>query len=95
MIIGAKRQYQHTRFYSRTGRCRPDFATRRTSKDSKLALTVTASASRTRLARVPNPPILVGADCHLGKNGHTATAELGPQKGGTVVYDLSATVYCI
>jgi hypothetical protein len=53
MIISAKRQYQHNRFYSRTGRCHPEFCDEpvdQTSRDPKLAsssLTVTASASVT------------------------------------------------
>ena len=107
MIISKKRQYQDTASIREPGRCRPEFCDEpvdQTSTDPKLGARrnhkflshfrlIGHETNRPphALARVPNPR---RRHIAIGKQWPQSQSRAGPQSS-TVVYYLSATVYCI
>ena len=110
MIISKKRQYQDTASIREPGRCRPEFCDEpvdQTSRDPKLfarrnqkflshfRLIGRSVKGRITASRAgASAQSLSEADCHWETMATKSKQSLA-QKSNTVVYDLSAIVYCI
>src|ERR1700751_219006 len=108
MIISKKRQYQDTASIREPGRCRPDFCDEpvdHTSRDPKLGARRNLKfLSHFRLIGQENEITASRAsasaqssseaDCHWETMATKSKQSLA-HKRNTVVYDLSATDYCI